>query len=311
MLNMVQFVKPAIFIAFAVIVMLGFTNMTLAGDDGYMGNMLKALSSHEQAPQAKNTRPDDALKQSKNIDSEPDLLPMPHGAASSGFAHIKREPITKLDIDGDDASVSGADNDKLAGSISVQSLQTIEPSSGNTDKGSKGIDTKKSGISASEDHGSLGTDQDYIINTGDKLNITVFGVEDLTGSYKVDRKGNITVPLVGDLHAAGNSKGTLEQLIAQKLIDGGYFNNPNVTVGIVEPAPFYILGEVKNPGSYDYVPGLDIFKAIAIAGGYTPRASKSKIIIIRDVDGEKVKIKATEETTVLPGDSIKVKQRFF
>ena len=160
-------------------------------------------------------------------------------------------------------------------------------------------------------HPASGDMKHYELSVSDTLRITVFGVEDLTGKYGVDHNGNITMPLVGQLEAEGKKTTELEKEITNKLIEGGYYNSPNVTVEIIGLAPFYILGEVKGPGRYEYVPGLDIFKAIAIAGGYTPRAAKSKIYIIRDIDGEKTEIKATEETIVLPGDSIKVKQRFF
>lgn len=151
----------------------------------------------------------------------------------------------------------------------------------------------------------------YRLNTGDHLRIYVFGVEELTGDFRVDAKGHITMPLIGDLIAKGLNKTELQDTITHELIDGGYFNDPKVTVEIIALKPFYILGEVKNPGSYEYEADLDIFKAIAIAGGYTPRASKGKAIIIRKIHNEKQRIKATEDTPILPGDSIKIEQRFF
>ncbi len=152
----------------------------------------------------------------------------------------------------------------------------------------------------------------YCLNAGDHLRIFVFGAEDLTGDFRVDSKGKITIPLIGEVKAEGLTKLELQKLITQKLIDGDYYNNPKVTVAITALQPFYILGEVKKPGSYEYQPELNVFKAIATAGGYTPRASKGNVIIIRKVHGEKVKIKANEDTPIIPGDSIKViKRRFF
>ncbi len=155
------------------------------------------------------------------------------------------------------------------------------------------------------------TNDPYRLNAGDHLRIFVFGVEDLTGDFRVDSKGKITIPLIGEITAEGLAKLELQELITKELVDGDYYTNPKVTVEIIALQPFYILGEVKNPGSYEFQPGLDIFKAIAIAGGYTPRASKGNVQIIRKVHGERVKIKANEDTPVIPGDSIKVKQRFF
>ena len=151
----------------------------------------------------------------------------------------------------------------------------------------------------------------YLLDTGDQLKISVFGVEELSGEFKIDGKGHITMPLIGEIAAKGIDKQSLENQIAATLIKGGYYNNPKVTIEIISMKPFYILGEVKNPGSYDYEDGLDVFKAIAIAGGYTPRAKTEYVVIIRKIDGKNTKIKATESTEILPGDSIKVKQRFF
>ncbi len=151
----------------------------------------------------------------------------------------------------------------------------------------------------------------YLLNPGDRLKMTVFGVEDLSGEFEIDRNGQITVPPIGEIDAAGRTKIDLQQEITDRLIEQKYFKNPNITVEIIALKPFYILGEVKSPGSYNYVPSLDVFKAVALAGGYTPRASKGRTMIIREVNGQKQYIRAAEETEILPGDSIKVKQRFF
>ena len=92
---------------------------------------------------------------------------------------------------------------------------------------------------------------------------------------------------------------------------GGYLTKPLVTVDIITVRPFYILGEVKNPGSYPWQPSFTVFKAIATAGGYTPRAAKGKILIDRGDGAEKQHLNATEDTPVLPGDSITVRERIF
>lgn len=154
-------------------------------------------------------------------------------------------------------------------------------------------------------------DNGYTLQSGDFLRIMVFGVEELSGEYKIDSKGDVTIPLIGDVKALGLNKKDLRNTITRALIDGEYYKDPKVTVEIIGMQPFYILGEVKNPGSYEYHTDLNIFKAVAIAGGFTPRASKNKIIIIRKIHDETIEIKATEMTPVLPGDSIKIKQRFF
>ena len=146
---------------------------------------------------------------------------------------------------------------------------------------------------------------------GDSLRLYVYGDDDLTGEYRIDPRGMLTLPLIGEVDTNSLNKSQLEQKIAQALIDGGYYNDPKVTIDVAIVQPFYILGEVKTPGSYPYTADLDLFKAVAIAGGYTPRADKEDIVIIRKENGERVTIKADENTEILPGDSIKVEQRFF
>lgn len=150
-----------------------------------------------------------------------------------------------------------------------------------------------------------------VLHAGDQLKIYVYGDADLSGDYRIDPRGILTIPLIGEIKAQGINKLDLESKITKALIAGGYYNEPKVTVDVFAMQPFYIMGEVERPGSYEFTADLDVFKAIATAGGYTPRADKDDIIIIRTVDGQKQKFKATEETTIQPGDSIKIEQRFF
>lgn len=155
------------------------------------------------------------------------------------------------------------------------------------------------------------TDRATVLHAGDKLRLYVYGDKDISGEYTIDTRGVLTLPLIGELKADGLSKAQLEAKIVDALVDGGYYTDPNVTLDVSMMQPFYILGEVKNPGSYEYSADLDVFKAIATAGGYTPRADKNDIVVIRKIDGQKVRLKATEDTELLPGDSIKIEQRFF
>lgn len=151
----------------------------------------------------------------------------------------------------------------------------------------------------------------YTLKPGDFLRIFVFGAEELTGDFKLDASGNIEIPLIGEIYASGMNKEELKERITELLVNQGYYNDPKVTIEVIAMQPFFILGEIKNPGSYEYQVDLNVFKAIAIAGGYTPRAVKNKAIIIRKINGDRIEIKATEDTPLLPGDSIKIKQRFF
>lgn len=149
------------------------------------------------------------------------------------------------------------------------------------------------------------------LSAGDKIKITVYGEEALTGLYMLDEDGNINMPLAGIIKAGGLTKKTLQDKIAHILVTDGYQQKPYVTVEIESLRPFYINGEIGSPGSYAYQPTLDIFQAVAIAGGFTPRAAENKILVTRTRDGKKFRFYADADTPVWPGDSIMVYQRLF
>lgn len=149
------------------------------------------------------------------------------------------------------------------------------------------------------------------LSPGDKIKLVVYGEETLTNSYQLDEDGNINVPLAGVVKAGGLTKKGLQDKIAGILVTEGYQQKPYVTVEIEALRPFYINGEVGAPGSYPYQPTLDIFQAVAIAGGFTPRAAEDKILVTRVRDGHKFRFYATSDTPVWPGDSIMVYQRLF
>ncbi len=148
------------------------------------------------------------------------------------------------------------------------------------------------------------------LRAGDKIRVTVFGDTDLTDEYDVDTNGFITMPLVGEIKADGASEQSLADDIEEKL-GNGYLVNPRVSVNLISLRPFYISGEVRTPGSYPAVASLDAFKAIAIAGGLTPRAVKNNYVIMRGEGPARQHINANDDTPVFPGDAIKVKERFF
>lgn len=151
---------------------------------------------------------------------------------------------------------------------------------------------------------------EYRTGSGDKLRITVFGHDDLSGEFQVDGTGNISLPLIGNVAAGNRSVDDIEQAIVNKL-KPDYLKNPRVSVEVVNYRPFYILGEVNNPGSYPYVNGMTVMNAIALSGGYTYRAREGKVLITRADDPERTKQSATLDTMVLPGDIIEVPERFF
>ncbi len=154
-------------------------------------------------------------------------------------------------------------------------------------------------------------DRDFLLAPGDKVKLVVFGEDSLTGEYMIDPRGVVTIPMVGEIEASGLSESVLQSRIQQMFVSKGFLSHPLVTADIQTMRPFYILGEVKNPGSYVYQPGMDVFKAIATAGGYTPRAAKRKILIYRGQESQKLQMNADHNTPILPGDSITVRERIF
>ncbi len=151
----------------------------------------------------------------------------------------------------------------------------------------------------------------YRLGPGDRLRVIVFGQKDMTGEYAIDGSGLLSFPLIGQLKAAGLTAEGLEQEIANKL-KPDYLRNPNVSVVVLTYRPFYIVGEVKTPGSYAYVTGMSVINAVALAGGFTYRAKESSFYLDRTgKDGKKSRIDAGPDTQVQPGDVITVRERYF
>lgn len=152
-------------------------------------------------------------------------------------------------------------------------------------------------------------DTEYRLGAGDQLRITVFGQADLTGQFEVSNDGRIAFPLIGEVRAAELTPRELEIAITEKL-KPDYLKDPQLSVEVVNYRPFYIIGEVKNPGSYAYVGGMRVVNAVAMAGGYTYRAKENNLLITR-AGGKGQKEAADQNTVVRPGDVIEVPERYF
>ncbi len=150
----------------------------------------------------------------------------------------------------------------------------------------------------------------YRLGSGDRVKVTVFGHEDLSGEFVVDGSGRLTLPLIQKVEAADLSVAELETAITNKL-KPDYLIHPRVSVEILNYRPYYILGEVKKPGSYPYVNGMTVIYAVALAGGYTYRARENRLTIVRSKDADRKPIPADHNAIVLPGDVIQVPERFF
>jgi polysaccharide export outer membrane protein len=153
-------------------------------------------------------------------------------------------------------------------------------------------------------------DGPYRLDSGDKLRVVVFGQDGLSNSYTVDPSGNITMPLIGAVPARGATTAVLQQSIAARLRQG-YVREPHVAVEVEAYRPFFILGEVTLPGQYPYVANMTVETAVAIAGGYTPRAFKFQVEISRPVDGLATRQKVPPSYPVRPGDTIIISERWF
>lgn len=151
---------------------------------------------------------------------------------------------------------------------------------------------------------------DYLLGSGDRISITVYGEPDLTTEVKINKSGVVSFPFLEDLQVIGTTPKKLESTIRAGLL-GDYLVDPQVDVSIVEYRPFFIHGQVNRPGGYSYQDDLTLDKAIALAGGLASRASRTEWKITRKVDGKTVVIKANVATYVRPDDIIEVEQSFF
>ena len=151
---------------------------------------------------------------------------------------------------------------------------------------------------------------DYQISADDQISVIVFNETDLgVNKVRVSGNGTISMPLLGQVAIEGHTVTEVEQKITTLLLDG-YLKKPNVTVTITEYRPFYINGEVDKPGSYPYKKGLTVEKAVALAGGFTERASKKTISLVSESDKRFVKAVALNDT-IKPGDVVTVSESFF
>lgn len=150
----------------------------------------------------------------------------------------------------------------------------------------------------------------YLLGPGDTLQVTVFGEPDLSGTLRVNDSGTVVMPLIGTVPAANLTVQDLQKKLTT-LLDAKAVKSPNVTVQINEYRPFFILGEVKNPGSYAYVPDMTVLTAVAIAGGYTFRAAQDSVSVTRRVDGVSREAQARRDSRVLPGDVVTIYERHF
>ena len=153
-------------------------------------------------------------------------------------------------------------------------------------------------------------DPSYRLGPGDKLQITTFGEASLTGTFEVSGSGYVAIPLVGQVKAQGLSTVEFGHQVEAALREG-YLKNPNVSVEVLNYRPFFILGEVNKPGEYPFTNGLTVLNAVATANGFTYRANTRSVFIKRANEAAEHSIDLSPTTPVNPGDTIRVKERYF
>jgi polysaccharide export outer membrane protein len=153
-------------------------------------------------------------------------------------------------------------------------------------------------------------DSSYKLDAGDKLRVVVYGQEGLTNTYAIDAGGSITMPLIGAVPARGRTPAGLASEITAKLRHG-YIRDPSVAVEIESYRPFFILGEVAAPGQYPYVPNMSVESAVAIAGGFSPRARRDSVTLTRTDGSGPMRVVVPLGTPVGPGDTVLVGERWF
>ena len=172
-------------------------------------------------------------------------------------------------------------------------------------------DGANSGVTAGTvETGGVDNSENYRLGQGDRISIQVFDEPDLTMNTQVGASGSINYSYLGDMRVENKTAEELEKDIV-RLLEDGYLVNPSVNVSIIEYRPFFINGEVRQPGSYPYQPGLTLDKAIALAGGLTDRASKRKMFLISAQNPNGKQTKVTLQNKIGPGDIISIQEGFF
>ncbi|WPZ37238.1 polysaccharide biosynthesis/export family protein (plasmid) [Thalassobaculum sp. OXR-137] len=151
----------------------------------------------------------------------------------------------------------------------------------------------------------------YRLEPGNRVRIVVFNEPNLSGDFTLDSIGNITLPLIGNVPGSGVTARELADRIADQLKRQHILQDPNVSVEVQTFRPFYVLGEVREPGEFPYTSGMTVLSAIARAGGYDYRAREGEVVLVRVVGQEQTEYRASELTPILPGDIVKVLERRF
>ena len=149
------------------------------------------------------------------------------------------------------------------------------------------------------------------LQAGDQLKVIIFGEDALSGLYEISPAGTVSMPLIGTIMAAGRTRADVENAITKKYASGNFLQQPKITVSVVSYQPFYVLGEVVRPGKFVYTSSVDVLSAVATAGGFTHRASRTSVLIRHE--GQQVwrEYSLAAPLPVAPGDLIRIPERYF
>lgn len=149
----------------------------------------------------------------------------------------------------------------------------------------------------------------YLLEPGNRVRLIVFNEAGLSGDFTIDQAGNVSLPLIGNVPASGITAKQLSKRIEDHLRKDAYLQDPKAAVEVQTFRPFYVLGEVRQPGEFPYTNGLTVLSAVARAGGYDYRAWEGDVVLVRTIDGDQHEYRASERTPILPGDIVRVLQR--
>ena len=158
---------------------------------------------------------------------------------------------------------------------------------------------------------SAETGHAYKLGPGDKVRVNVFGEEALSGEFLIASNGAVALPLIGTVAAGGLTPEAFQQTIQAQLIATDMVRAPRVSADVIEYRPYYILGEVNNPGQYTYSIGLTVTKAVATAGGFTYRANTANVFVTREGTATEFPVRITAATRIGPGDTVRIGERMF
>lgn len=150
----------------------------------------------------------------------------------------------------------------------------------------------------------------YRLASGDRLKLEVFREDALSGEYVINDQGLIGLPMAGEIAAAGKTLAELRREVTM-LLGQQYVRNARINLDIVGYRPIYILGEVQRPGEYEYSEGMSVHGLVAKAGGFTYRANAKVVFIRHGKEAEEGAYKLTSGAAVLPGDTVRIEQRYF